>query len=201
MFSVSIETLNRLPAYLTLLEQGQEAGLVATTVPRLARGLSLPQDQVEKDLAALGIKEVPPIATLLTAIRHFLSWDNCQEAFLVGDGTLGRAMLDYEGFPQYGIRIAATFSPEPTGEEFPLSKLVSLARRMHVHLGIVAVAPEQAQAIADRMVEGGIQGILNFAPCPINVPDGVWVQNENLAAGLARLREHLHPIAGGSGNN
>lgn len=196
MFSVSLETLNRLPAYLTHLEQGQEAGLVATTVPRLARGLGLSPEQVEGDLAALGIKEVPPVDALLNAIRHFLSWDNCQEAFLVGDGTLGKAMLDYEGFPQYGIRIAATFAPEPKGEEFSLSKLVSLARRMHVHLGIIAVDGERAQAIADLMVQGGIRGILNFAPCPITVPDGVWVQNENLAAGLARLREHLHPIAG-----
>jgi redox-sensing transcriptional repressor len=61
-----------------------------------------------------------------------------------------------------------------------------LARRMHIHLG-GRHARGQRQSVADRMVEGGIRAIWNFAPIYLRVPESVILQNEDLYPSLASL--------------
>ena len=41
------------------------------------------------------------------------------------------------------------------------------------------------------MIEGGIKAIWNFAPIRLKVPEGILVQNENMAESLALLSQHL----------
>jgi len=77
-----------------------------------------------------------------------------------------------------------------------VDKLPGLAARMHVHLGIIAVPATIAQVIADVMVRGGIRAIWNFAPVGLQVPEGVVVQNEDLASSLAVFLQK-HALAEG----
>jgi redox-sensing transcriptional repressor len=62
---------------------------------------------------------------------------------------------------------------------------------MHINIGIITVPAEFAQDVADRLVKSGIKAIWNFALIKLNVPENVLVQNENLAASLAVLSQHL----------
>ena len=62
---------------------------------------------------------------------------------------------------------------------------------MNIRIGILTVPADQAQKVCDQMVESGISAILNFAPTHLTVPEGILVQNENLAASLAVLSNHL----------
>jgi redox-sensing transcriptional repressor len=50
---------------------------------------------------------------------------------------------------------------------------------------------DAAQGIADSLVRSGIRAIWNFALVRLNVPEGVLVQNENLASSLAMLSHHI----------
>ena len=50
---------------------------------------------------------------------------------------------------------------------------------------------EAAQAVCDRLVESGVLAIWNFAPVHLTVPAHILVQNENMAASLAVLSNHL----------
>ena len=68
-----------------------------------------------------------------------------------------------------------------------LDKLLDLAQRMHVHLGVLATPAVAAQKVADLMVEAGIRAIWNFAPVHLRVPDFVILQNEDLYHSLASL--------------
>ena len=45
--------------------------------------------------------------------------------------------------------------------------------------------------ICDRLVAAGIKAIWNFASVQLNVPEGVIVQNENMASSLAVLSNKL----------
>jgi len=72
-----------------------------------------------------------------------------------------------------------------------MDKLGDLVRRMHVLVGVLAVPAEAAQDVAERMVAAGIEAIWNFAPVPLQVPEHVIVQNEDLYAGLATLTQKL----------
>lgn len=117
------------------------------------------------------------------------------EAILVGAGSLGSALMGYEGFEEYGLRIIAAFDADPAkiGTEvrersvFDIDRLEELTRRLQVRMGIICVPADQAQDVADRMVAGGIKAIWNFANVSLKVPDDVIVQREVIAGGLAVL--------------
>ena len=135
------------------------------------------------------------VAELIQAIETFLGWNNINEAFLVGVGNLGTALLGHERFTQFGLRIVAAFDTDPAkiGQwihekaVLPLDKLADLAPRMSIHLGIITTPPGVAQNVADEMIKGGIQAIWNFAPVKLKVPEYIIVHNEDLYNSLASL--------------
>jgi redox-sensing transcriptional repressor len=45
--------------------------------------------------------------------------------------------------------------------------------------------------VCDRLVQGGVKAIWNFAPIDLQVPDDVIVKNEDLVASLAVLTRQL----------
>ena len=191
--------MKRLPAYLHLLKQLQESGRDVVSSAHIADKLKLEAIQVRKDLAVTGNVGKPKVGyyipTLIEAIERFLGWDNHTDAFLVGAGNLGSALLGYEGLGRHGLSIVAAFETdsEKVGTEIhgkdvlPLEKLPDLAGRMHITMGIITVPPEAAQSVADLMVASGITAIWNFAPTHLDVPQDIVVQNEDLASGLAVL--------------
>ena len=200
---VPLPTLRRLPSYYQFLKRLKARGGLVVSCTHIAGELGLDPTQVRKDLAFTGIEGKPKvgysITDLIEAIKNFLNWNNLNDAFLVGVGQLGSALLGYEGYEQYGLKIVAAFEKDEAkiGKKFkgkeilPTEKLVDLAQRMHIQLGIITVTADHAQEVADLMVSGGIIAILNFAPVSLVVPQGVLVHNENLAAGLALLCRHL----------
>lgn len=196
-------TLRRLPTYHGILKQFERQGREVVSCTRIAEALNLDPTQVRKDLAVTGIVGKPKVgyvvADLIEAVEGFFGWRNVTDAFLVGVGSLGTALLGYDGFKQYGLNIIAAFDtdPEKIGSKvrgkqvLAPKKLPDLARRMHIHLGIITVPPDAAQEVADLMVSGGITGIWNFVPVALQVPDDIIVENERLASGLAVLSRKL----------
>ena len=67
----------------------------------------------------------------------------------------------------------------------------SLIPRLNVHIGIITVPEEQAQAVCDLLVQSGVKAIWNFAPVHLNVPKEIIVQNVNMASSLAILSHQL----------
>ena len=60
-----------------------------------------------------------------------------------------------------------------------------------VHIGIITVPAPNAQWVCDRLVEGGIEAVWNFAPTHLHVPDSILINNENLSASFAGLSTRL----------
>ena len=205
---VSRATLKRLPVYHLFLKELQAKGRDVVSCTRIAEALRLEPTQVRKDLAATGIVGRPRIGyqmpELLTSIETFLGWNNANEAVLVGAGNLGSALLGYGGFTEHGLSIVAAFdaSPAKIGTEIhgvpvlDVAKLPDLVQRLNIHLGIITTPAPAAQAIADLLVESGVQAIWNLSPTYLEVPAEVIVENTQLAASLAvlsnRLAANLH---------
>ena len=176
-----LPTIRRLPTYLYKLSEMRKAGVSIVATPELARYMNLGEIVIRKDLAITGVTGQPGVGykvkELIDAIKSYLNWDNDSEAVLVGAGSLGSALLGYEGFEEYGLRIIAAFDsdPEKIGLEvrgrsvFDVDRLEELVARLQVRMGIICVPAAFAQEVADRMVRGGI------------------VQREVIAGGLAVL--------------
>ncbi len=209
---VSEATLRRLPAYYHFLRGLQERGREAVSCSHIGRELRLDPTQVRKDLEATGIVGRPKVGydlnALLDAIVTFLGWNNHKDAFLVGAGHLGSALLGYEQIENYGINILAGFDTDPAkigsvvhGRTiFSLDKLSNLAERMSIHLGIITVPAPVAQSVADLLVDSGIWAIWNFAPVALQVPEGIILQNEDFYRGLAVLSSRIAALSDHAGS-
>lgn len=201
--NITLQMLGRLPKYLNYLKslpKDNAANISATTI---AKNLGLNDVQVRKDLAAVSDGGRPKVGYiteyLIKDIEQMLGYKDSHDAILVGVGSLGRALLSYEGFSQYGLNIVAGFdvseeviNTEIKGKKvFPVSKLEDLCKRMKIRIGIIAVPAAQAQAVCDTLIQSGVMAIWNFAPVHLNTPDNILVQDENMAASLAVLSRHL----------
>jgi redox-sensing transcriptional repressor len=201
--TAGVPTLKRLPLYLRLLRKMKENGDEYASGTVVAKELGLDPIVVRKDLAITGAVGRPrlgfPMDEIIEAIEEFLGWSNTTDAFLVGVGSLGRALLGYQGFEQHGLRIVAAFdaNPDVIGTEvhgktvLDVAKMPDLAKRMHVQIGIITVTASVAQSVVDTMIEGGIRGIWNFTPTSLDVPKHVILQREELASSLAVLSHRL----------
>ncbi len=204
--NVSLQTLQRMPLYLSCLRAALDSGRETISARAVADALSLGEIQVRKDLAAVSDGGKPKVGyntkALILDIEDFLGYNDVYDAVLVGAGKLGRALLGYAGFRQYGLNIVAAFDGNPSAagtdesgkSVFPMEKLPGLCRRMHIHIGIITVPAEAAQAVCDALVESGVQAIWNFAPTHLQAPRGILVKNENMAASLAQLGRYLRDV-------
>jgi len=196
-------TLKRLPLYHRFLKEWAEAGHETVSCTDIGQSLNLDPTQVRKDLEWVGAVGRPRIgygvATLAAELETFLGWNNVNEAYLVGAGSMGSALLGYRKFEQYGLKIVAAFDMDPSkigtrihGKHvLALEKLPQLAQRMHILIGIITVPAMEAQAVADLMVAGGIRAIWNFAPIRLHAPDHVIIHDEDLYCSLASLSQKL----------
>ena len=119
-------------------------------------------------------------------------------AVLVGAGRLGRALLQYDGFSHFGVIIVAAFDSndgvlglDPKTEILPMNQFTDFCKEHSIKLGIITVGEGSVQEVCDQMIACGIKAIWDFAPCKLQVPDGVMLQSENLALSLAHLRNRL----------
>ena len=200
---ISKATLSRIPMYLDLLKSLPEERYEHISATAIARKLSLGEVQVRKDLASISGAGKPKLgyvtAELIENLEECLGRNNLTLAVLVGAGKLGKALLDYDEFEKFGIRIAAAFDSNEKVINLnskvkiqPINEFEKFCKQNSIPLGIITVGAGSAQLVCDKMVECGITGILNFAPCMLDVPDGVILKNENLALSLAHLKNQIN---------
>jgi redox-sensing transcriptional repressor len=201
--SVSSQTMQRLPRYLTYLKSLPKSAAVNISATGIADALGMNDVQVRKDLALVSGGGRPKVGYILRDligdIERFLGCDDTDTAVIAGVGSLGRALLSYSGFASYGLDIVAAFDTDEKligssvgGKEvLDARKMTDLCRRMNIRIGIIAVPASHAQAVCDALTESGVLAIWNFAPVYLNVPASVLVKHENMACSLAMLSQHL----------
>ena len=198
----SAPLIRRLPEYHAYLESVIKSSQTISSTA-IASYLNIDPIVVRKDLEHVGAKGRPKIGfvvgELLSTIHKYMGWGKLDDLVIAGCGSLGSALLGYDGFSKRGFKFVVGFDNDPskTGTVingvsiYPLSKLVNLVRRLHIEVGVIAVPPAAAQEVADLMIEGGIRGIWNFSPSALNVPKGVIVQQEDLITSLVILQKGI----------
>ena len=202
-YSIPKATLGRLPQYLAYLKSLPAVKGATISATAIAKGLSLGDVQVRKDLAAVSGAGKPKIGyeleKLIRDLESHLGYESLTHAVLVGAGKLGRALLDYEGFEAFGVKIVAGFDCNEKAlqigknakEILPIKDIAAYCKEHHVKLGIITVGQGSAQDVCDTLVACGIEAIWNFAPCALRVPSGVVLKQENLALSLAYLNNQI----------
>ena len=195
--------LRRLPIYYGYLKQQQEKDIHVISSSTIAEDLNLHPVQVRKDMALTRVSGKPrtgfSVDDLLDDLARMLDYGNMKNAAVVGVGHLGSALLNYRGFSGYGLKLIAAFDRDEkkhgrtVGEAkvYPLDDIKKVVEENDIVIGVITVPMEAAQDITDQLVDAGIKAIWNFAPIQLNVPEGVILQNENIAASLSVLSKRL----------
>lgn len=189
-------TVKRLPLYYRQLVKLNESGVVTILSQELADLLDLDPSTVRRDFSYIGEMGVQKVgynvAYLVNNIGEFLGQGEVNKAVLIGFGHLGKALLNYNYIRGNKIEIVAAFDvkkndDESLNVEIPLhheSEIEDKLRFYDAKVAILATPSDAAQQLADRLVENGIEGILNFSSTRIRVPKNVYVNNVDLAAEL-----------------
>ena len=195
-------TLGRLPHYLQLLRELplDDVPYISATV--IAKKLSLGEVLVRKDLNVVSGAGKPKVgyktADLIKSIEAHLGQGDMTNAVLVGAGKLGKALLEFDDFEDYGVKIIAAFDCNEAPirynssiEILPMKDFDSFCKQNNVRIGIITVGAGSAQDVCNQMVSSSITAIWNFAPCNLEVPDGILLKQERLALSLAYLNNKI----------
>ncbi len=193
------KTVYRLSLYYRSLQRLKANRIATVSSAALAKAAGVKPTQLRKDLTYFGQFGTRglgyDVEALSTRLTEALGTARLQPVILVGVGNLGAALLHYGGFAKEGFEIIAAFDSDPapkrSGElRVPLlgmNALRAFVAERGVKMAILAVPATAAQEVVNEMVCAGIIGILNFSPTFLQVPDGVVVNNVDLALELENL--------------
>jgi redox-sensing transcriptional repressor len=197
--AVPFRTIGRLTLYWRTLRDLASEGKTNVYSHYLASKSRVTAAQVRRDLMVLGYFGTPArgydIDKLREHIEAFIFPASEQKVIIAGVGNIGRALLKFFQGRRPTLKIVASLevNPEKFGRLihgcpcYSVEEAADVIREQGITVGIVAVPDNEAQYVADVLVDAGIRGILNFARTALNVPSGVYVEDIDLAMSMDRV--------------
>ena len=193
----------RLPQYIRVLNTLQGEGLDVVSSQQLGEMLQVTPAQIRKDLSYFGRFGKQgrgySIKNLLAGLRQIVGLDRHWNVALVGVGRLGRAILSYPGLAPEGFEIVAAFDSnhEIIGQTVgnlkvqAADELDETVTTLDITIGIVAVPTQHAQVVTDQLARCGVRAILNYAPVPLQAPEGVKIRSVDPVLSLQTMTYYL----------
>lgn len=194
------QAVYRLSVYMRCLMRLKANGLETVSSQALSSAAGVKPTQLRKDLTYFGQFGTRGLGydvnQLTEMIAEVLGTNTLQPVVLIGVGNLGKALISYKGFEREGFEIVSAFDANPgvvaLGKFMeipvrPMDEIPKVLSEHQVRMAILCVPVEAAQSIVNVLIENGVTGILNFAPIVLLTPEGVTVNNVNLAIELENL--------------
>ena len=201
--SIPEAAVARLAVYLRVLSAMAEQGGTTVSSEELSGAAGVNSAKLRKDLSYLGSYGTRgvgyDVGVLVGEIERILGLTRKHRVAVVGIGNLGHALANYGGFPGRGFPVEALFDLDPDLIGVPvgglpvshLDAIPTVCAERQISIGVIATPPAAAQSVCDRLVAGGVQCILNFAPVVLQVPPHIEVRKVDLAVELQILSFHV----------
>jgi redox-sensing transcriptional repressor len=186
----------RLSRYLQVLTQAKKMGKDRISSQEISDYTNINATQIRRDLSAFGKFGKRGVGynidSLLGEIRKILRTQGQHNIALVGAGRLGQAIASSPIFAEHGINIAAVLDtdPEKIGRlvgQVPVSeysRVGEVVREKNIIVGVLAVPADNAQQVADDLVDAGVRILFNYSEALLDVPSDVAVHTSNPAVEL-----------------
>lgn len=196
---VSEKMVERLSLYRRLLSDLRDNGREHVFSHDLAALVGGTAAQVRRDIMTIGFSGSPSkgylVAPLIDSIDDYLDAPGGTRVALVGVGNLGRALLTFFLGRRPKLSIVAAFDRDPERVNrvtcgcrcHPMNAMPAVIAERDARVAILTVPADQAQAVTDELVRAGVEGILNFAPVPLRVPPGVFVEEIDITSSLEKV--------------
>lgn len=192
-------TAKRLPIYHRYLRFLHNAGKSRISSTELSEAVKVDSATIRRDFSyfgALGKRGYGyDVEYLLQFFSKALNQDRLVTTALIGVGSLGNALLNYNFRKSNNVRIGAGFDVNPdlvgtVHAGIPIYSIDELEAQLaiqEIEVAILTVPQEFADEIMDRLIAAGIKGVLNFTPLRFEAPESVRIQNVDLTNELQTL--------------
>ena len=166
-------------------------------LPRYRRYLNELRKQGVKKISSNELSELIgyTVDSLFNEINRILGLDREYKTIVVGIGNLGQAITNYTYYYKIGFNIVGLFDVNPKLVGLSIndvlvrdfSEMSDFVKENNIDIAIICVNRENAQKVTNVLVDAGIEGIWNFAPLDLDVPEHVAVENVHLSDSLHTL--------------
>ncbi len=193
------KTVERLSQYRRILYNRIDEGKKNIYSHELAKIMNLTSVQVRRDLMLIGYSGSQSkgyaISELINVIGKIIDSDEGEKMAVVGMGNLGRAITNYLHGKREKLEIVASFDNDLNKTDrvvsgvpcYHINKMEEIINKENINMAILTVSPEATTTIADKLLNAGIKGILNYTPTPLKVPEGVYLEEYDIITSLEKL--------------
>ena len=201
---ISQAVIRRMPRYYRYLGELLEDGVERISSNDLSKRMNVTASQIRQDLNNFGGFGQQGygynVKFLYEEIGKILGLNQKHNIIVIGAGNLGQALANYVKFEKLGFVITALFDVHPAVEGVTvrgikihmLDELEDYCKDHVVDIAALTMPKEKADAIANRLVNLGIQAIWNFAHVDLDLIDkDVVVENVHLSDSLMQLSYNI----------
>lgn len=193
------KTVERLSQYRRSLNNQLIKGKIHIFSHEIANLLHITPVQVRRDIMLIGysgtLRKGYDIKEMVDIIGKIIDTDEGQKIAVIGMGNLGKAFIHYLHEKRSKLKIVAAFdvNPEKIDKSYAnvqcyhLDKLEGIIKSEGITIGMIATPPEVVSALADRLKEAGIKGILNYTPKPLSEREGVYLEEYDMITSLEKV--------------
>jgi len=197
--NISKSVIRRLTVYLRILDQLIRRDVEMISSKELSNETGFTAEQIRKDLAYFGAFGTRGAGYNTVFLREklmkIIGLDRKTDVIVVGAGNLGTALTRYNTTKNPYVSIVAVFDKDPRlignriydVEVFPVEQAPGLIKEKGIKVCLITAPAQEAQEVAEMVIDSGVKAILNFAPVKLTVPEDVHVHNADLTIELQSL--------------
>ncbi|MHB0913705.1 MAG: redox-sensing transcriptional repressor Rex [Armatimonadota bacterium] len=206
---VSEKTITRLRQYLYAIDDYISQGMDRVSSEDISRKVGVKDYLIRSDFSQFGEFGRPSIGYDTTALRtqlqRILHLDVAKNMVWIGALHLAAEPSLIQHFERNSFKIVSVLDRDPSKfaggignlQVLPLEQAAQTIAENEVGGAILSVAPEDAQPIADILIEAGIKGILNLSSAVIATPPTVCVRHLDILGELFALSYYCHQAHSG----
>lgn len=193
-------TMKRLPLYYRYFKQAEEAATDRVSSREISEALDIDSATIRRDFSyfgELGRKGYGyNVKSLLNFFMEHIQGTDKKNIVLVGVGNLGSALLNYKFnnlSDKMNVVAGLDSNEELIGRKINdvvvhhESELEDIIKKEKVEVAILTLPVSASQEMAERLVDAGVKGILNFTPTRLDLDKNIYVHNIDLGVELQAL--------------
>lgn len=197
---ISSRMVARLTEYLEILYESKKYSDSINSID-IAEKMNGTAAQVRRDFSTFGEFGMRGrgynTESLITIIEHILGIDENTDLALIGYGKMGSMIAGNNDVLGKGFNIVGIFDKDDSKigkieqslnlEVQNISNIKNFINSKKINQVILAVTKDQAQSVANELIDYGVKGILNLTSCKIEAPKDVAIIEVNISASLQEL--------------
>lgn len=200
---ISNAVIRRLPRYRRILEELMARDIERISSSELSALTGFTASQIRQDFNNFGGFGQQGygynVQGLFAQISLILGLDREYRMVIIGCGNLGQAIANYATYYKRGFMITAMFDVNPkligiSINDIEVQDYELLGKYLEdnvVDIGIICTTKNSAQDVANKLSQGKVKGIWNFAPMDIEVGEDVILENVHLSDSLNTLAYYI----------